>query len=111
MLDWVDRDRHKDDMFAFEFNQGTLLASRYPMGEKKLGLDIAPRGSYQLLADWASGETSLVNYQIIFKDDPVSVSLYAPRGMASLAHLVGRIANATFCNVKILARMANQVKF
>ena len=51
-------------MFAFE----SIKAHRVhpdPSGEKKMGLDLAPIGSYQLLVDWASGETSWVNYQII----------------------------------------------
>jgi hypothetical protein len=76
MLDWVDHDCHKDNMFAFESIKTHCLHPN-PTGEKKMVLYMAPRGCYQLLVDWASGETSGVNYQIIFKDDPMSVALCA----------------------------------
>ena len=108
MLDWVDCDHHKDDMFAFESIKAHCLHPD-PMGEKNMGLDIAPRGSYQLLVDWASGETSWVNYQIIFKDDPVSVSLCAQRN-GLLSTPGWKNCKRYIRNVKVLARMANQVK-
>ena len=95
-------------MFAFE----SIKAHRVhpdPSVEKKMGLDPAPRGSYQLLVDWASGETSWVNYQIIFKDDPVSVSLYAQRN-GLLSTPGWKNCKRYIRNVKVLARMANQVK-
>ena len=40
MLDWVDRDLHKDDMFAFESNKAHRLHLD-PTGEKKMDLDNA----------------------------------------------------------------------
>jgi hypothetical protein len=76
MFDWVDRDCHKDDMYAFESIKAHCLHLN-PTGEKKMSLDNAPKGSYQLLVDWTSGETSWVNYKIIFKDDPVSMVVCA----------------------------------
>ena len=69
---------HKDDMFAFE---PIKVHHLHPdlTGKKKMGMDNVPRGSYQLLVEWASGETTWVNYTIIFDDDPVSVALYGKR--------------------------------
>ena len=64
--------------------------------KRKWALTWHQEDHYQLLVDWASGDTSWVNYQIIFKDDPISMSLYALRGTVSLAYLVGRTANVTF---------------
>ena len=40
MLDWVDRDLHKDDMFAFESIKAHRLHPD-PMGEKGMGMDNA----------------------------------------------------------------------
>jgi hypothetical protein len=104
----VDRDSHKDHMCVFESIQAHRLHPD-PSGKKKMGLDVAPRGSYQLLVDWASEETSWVNYQIISKEDPVSVALYAKRngllstpGWKNCKHYIR--------NVKVLATMANQAK-
>lgn len=78
MLNWVDCDPHKDNTIAFE---SIKAHRRHPdlTGEKKIGLDNAPKGSCQLLVEWASGETSWVNYKIIFQDDPMSIALYAKR--------------------------------
>jgi hypothetical protein len=75
MLNWVDCNLHKDDMFAFKSIKAHRLHPD-PMSEKKMGLDKAAKGSYQLLVNPASGETSWVNYKIIFQDDPMSVALY-----------------------------------
>jgi hypothetical protein len=61
MLDWVDQDLHKDDMFAFELIKAHRLHPD-PTGEKEMGMDNAARGSYQLLVEWASGETTWVHH-------------------------------------------------
>jgi hypothetical protein len=78
MLDWVDQDLHKDNMFAFESMKAHHL---HPdsTGGKKMAFDKATKGSYQLLVNWASGETLWVNYNIIFQDDPVSMAFYVKR--------------------------------
>ena len=54
MLDWVDRDLHKDDMFAFESIKAHRLHPN-PLGEKGMGMDNAARGSYQLLSNGHQG--------------------------------------------------------
>ena len=108
MLDWVDRDLHKDDMFAFESIKAHRLHPD-PTGEKKMDLDNAPRGSYQLLVEWASGETTWVNYKIIFDNDLVSVALYAKRN-GLLSTPGWKNCKRFIHNSKALARMANQAK-
>jgi hypothetical protein len=105
MLNWVDRDLHKDNMFAFESIKVHHLHPD-PMGEKKMGLDNVPRGSYQLLVEWASGETTWVNYKIIFDHDPMSVALYGKRNW--LLSTPG-LKNCKWF-IRTLARMANQAK-
>ena len=108
MLDWVDRDLHKDDMFTFESIKAHRLHPD-PMGEKGMGMDNAARGSYQLLVEWASGETTWVNWKIIFDDDPVAVALYAKRnGLLSTPEW--KNCKRFLRNAKVLARMANQAK-
>ena len=57
MLDQVDCDHHKDDMCMFESIKAHCLHPN-PTGEKKMSLDNAPKGSCQVLVDWASWETS-----------------------------------------------------
>ena len=42
MLDWVDRDLHRDDMYAFESIKAHRLHPD-PSGDKKLGMDNAPK--------------------------------------------------------------------
>jgi hypothetical protein len=108
MLDWVDRDLHKDDTFAFESIKEHRLHPD-PTGEKKMGMDNAARGSYQLLVEWASGETTWVNYKIIFDDDLVAVALCAKRN--GLLNTPGwKNCKRFIRNSKAPARMANQAK-
>ena len=108
MLEWVDRDLHKDNMFAFE----SIKAHQPhpdPLGEKGMGMDNAARGSYQLLVEWASAETMWVNWKIIFNDDSVSVALYAKRN-GLLSTLGWKNCKRFLRNAKVLARMTNQPK-
>jgi hypothetical protein len=95
-------------MFAFESIKVHCLHPD-PMGENNMDMDNAPRGSYQLIVEWASGETTWVNYKIIFNGDLVSVALYAKRnrllstpGWKNCKRFIG--------NSKALAWMANQAK-
>jgi hypothetical protein len=78
MLDWVYHDLDKDDMYAFESIKAHCLYHN-PTGKKKVDLDKAPKRSYQLLVDWASGEMSWVTYSIIFQDDHVAIALHVKR--------------------------------
>ena len=108
MLDWVDRDVHRDDMHNFH----GIRAHRVhpdPQGKKGMGLERASKGSYQLLVEWESGEVTWVDYKLIFRDDPITVALYAQRnGMLDVPGW--RRCKHFIKNKKTLARMANQVK-
>jgi hypothetical protein len=108
MLDWADRDLHKDDIFAFESIKVHCLHPD-PTAEKKMGLDNAPRGSHQLLVEWASGETTWVNHKITFDDDLMSVALHAKRN-GLLSTPGWKNCKQFICNSKALAGMANQAK-
>ena len=108
MLDWVDRDLYKDDMFAFESIKAHRLHPD-PIGKKAMGTDNAAKGSYQLLVELASEETTWVNWKIIFDNDPESVSLYTKRN--GLLRTPGwKNCKRFIRNSKALARMANQAK-
>ena len=95
-------------MFALESIKAHRLHPDL-MGEKKMDIDNTPRGSYQLLVEWASGETTWVNYKIIFDNDPVSVALCDKRN-GLLSTPGWKNCKRFICNSKALARMANQAK-
>ena len=75
MLEWVDRDVHRDDFYNFTAIKAHRLHPD-PKGLKGMGLENAPVGSYQLLIEWESGETTWENYQLIYADDPVTVAMF-----------------------------------
>ena len=108
MLDWVDRDIHRDDMYKFVGIQAHRLHPD-PTGEKGLGYDKAEKGSYQLLIEWESGEVTWVNYKLVFQDDPITLSLYAQKN-GLLNTRKWRECKKFIKNAKTMARMANQVK-
>ena len=108
MLDWVDRDLHRDDAFKYTGIKAHRLHPD-PTGAKGLGYEEAERGSYQLLIEWESGEVTWENYKGIFADDPVTVALYAKRN-GLLNTTKWRECKRFIKNAKTMARMANQVR-
>ena len=80
-----------------------------PKGLKGMGLEHAPKGSYQLLIEWESGEMTWENYQLITADDPVTIAMYARRNRW-LDTQGWRQCKRIIKNGKTLACMENQAK-
>ena len=96
MLEWCERDEDKDDHFRIE-----------EISNHRKAIMDTTAGEWEVLVQWANGETSWEPLSVIFTDDPVSVSMYALKN--GLLNTAGwkRCKNYTK-NVKKFARMVNQ---
>ena len=98
MLEWCDRDLHKDDMYKIDA----------VIGHRKAKLSTT-RGQWEVLVQWASGQTSWNCLNLIYSDDPVTISMYAIKN--NLLNTVGWKRCKTHAkNMKKFGRMINQAK-
>ena len=66
MLEWCDRDLDKDDFFRFVAIHGHRRNND-------------AKGGWQVLVEWASGQTTWNDLTTTFEGDPVTVSMYAKK--------------------------------
>ena len=96
MLEWCDRDVHKDDFYRLETIVNHRKNSKSPSG-------------WEVDVQWASGETTWNDLSVIFNDDPVTVSVYAQKN--NLLRTPGwRRCKRYVRNAKTLGRAINQVR-
>lgn len=98
MLEWCDRDLDKDDMHRIEAITGHRKA--------QLPNTI---GEWEVRVHWASGVTTWNSLNLIFSDDPMSVSVYAMYN--KLLQIPGwKRCKPHVKNAKKFGRMINQAK-
>lgn len=93
MLDWCDHDKDKDDFYRILSISGHRRKSK----------------EWEVLVNWASGQSTWHGMNQIFQDDPVTVSMYAKKH--GLLDTEGWKRCKRYCkNSKTLGRMLNQVR-
>ena len=98
MLEWCDRDLDKDDMFKID---GII-------GHRKARLKTT-RGQWEVHVRWATGESSWNCLNLIYSDDPVTVSMYAIKN--KLLDVPGwKRCKSHAKNMKKFGRMINQAR-
>ena len=96
MLEWCDRDLDKGDFYRFV----RILGHRKKSSAK---------GGWQVLVEWASGETTWNDLTDTFQGDPVTLALYAKNN--NLLHQPGwRRCKRYVRNAKTIGRAINQVR-
>ncbi len=99
MLDWCERDAHKDDMHTFS----TILDHKKVARKNKRGSD------WWVLVKWDSAKASWNTLDYTWQGDPTTVAMYAMKN--DLLELSGwRRCKRYTKNAKTMARMANQAK-
>ena len=95
MLEWCDRDLDKDDFYRFV----AVLNHRKKASAK---------GGWQVLVEWASGETNRNDLTDTFEGDPVTLAMYAKKN--NLLHKDGwKRCKRYVRNAKTIGRAINQV--
>ena len=96
MLEWCDRDLDKDDFYRFV----RVLGHRKKPSAK---------GGWQVLVEWASGETTWNDLSDTFEGDPVTLAMYAQKN--NLLDKDGwKRCKRYVRNAKTLGRAINQVR-